>query len=480
MGLDEESFEPPRAEVSDRKHFLAMARQAAEKAHAQSQLSANAGQKGGAESPGRAAASLKDRILKAPQGTAPKAGVRPGMLLAASVAAFVLFGAGYYVLGPKSRSAGPAVQRVQPAEAPGKASRSAPALIEDDAAIEPQGGAIQKQGLQGAPRARTQDQQSSAEPLDADTGSATADAPRQVPRAAETNLSTGALGIAIQDGRRDPTVEEMMRARQRAQLASLSERTAQNAALNSTVPEAAVPAGIREDGREVSGSTRPMLEMPPLQIGPSSLRHAAARGDASAQFEVAARFAEGKGVTQSFEQAALWYERAASQGLAQAQYRLATLYERGLGVKGDLAKARLWYQRAALLGNLKAMHNLAVLSAGRDQSDPDYATATHWFTEAAEHGLADSQFNLGILNESGLGMPKDLVTAYKWYSLAAAAGDKDATRRRDLLKAKLDPASLASAQGAVQSWRRRPSDPMVNEPRVAGDAWKRTAQQATR
>lgn len=476
MGLDEGSFDPPRAEASDRKQFLAMARQAAEKAHAQSQL-AVAGPKGGAEPAGKGA-SLKDRLLKAPQGNAPKAGVRPGMLLAASVAAFVLFGAGYYVLGPKSRSAGPAVQRVQPTEAPGKASRSAPALIEDDAAIEPQGGAIQKQGFQGAPRARGQEQQASSEPHDANAAPAGAESPRQAPRAAETNMSTGALGIAIQDGRRDPTLEEMMRARQRAQLASLSERTAQNAARTSTVPDGAVPAGVREDGRAAPGAGRQMLEMPPLQIGPSSLRHAAAGGDASAQFEVAARFAEGKGVTQNFEQAAVWYERAASQGLAQAQYRLATLYERGLGVKGDLAKARLWYQKAALLGNLKAMHNLAVLSAGRDQGDPDYATASHWFTEAAEHGLADSQFNLGILNESGLGMPKDLVTAYKWYALAAAGGDKDATRRRDLLKAKLDPASLASAQEAVQSWRRRPSDPMVNEPRVAGDAWKRTAEQA--
>ena len=75
-------------------------------------------------------------------------------------------------------------------------------------------------------------------------------------------------------------------------------------------------------------------------LGPLSLRHAAAKGDAKAQFEVAARYAEGKGIPRDFGQAATWYQRAAAQGLAPAQYRLGALYERGLGVSTDPARAR--------------------------------------------------------------------------------------------------------------------------------------------
>ena len=41
------------------------------------------------------------------------------------------------------------------------------------------------------------------------------------------------------------------------------------------------------------------------------MRLAAQRGDPEAQFEVAVRFAEGKGVKQDFKQAMAWYERSA-------------------------------------------------------------------------------------------------------------------------------------------------------------------------
>ncbi len=192
-----------------------------------------------------------------------------------------------------------------------------------------------------------------------------------------------------------------------------------------------------------------VVEMPPATIGPLSLRISASRGDPGAEFEIAARMAEGKGVKQDFKQAMVWFQRAANHGLAPAQYRLGTLYERGLGDKVDLQRARVWYKRAADQGNVKAMHNLAVLSAGRESGKPDYTTAAHWFNEAAERGLADSQFNLGVLYENGLGVPLDGQQAYKWYALAVRGGDKEAAKRRDQLATKLDQASFAAAEQMV-------------------------------
>ena len=221
-----------------------------------------------------------------------------------------------------------------------------------------------------------------------------------------------------------------------------------------------------------AGQSRGALELPPATVGPLSLRLAAANGDASAEFEVASRLAEGKGTDQNLKEAVRWYQRSATQGFAQAQYRLGTFYERGLGLKADAGRARTWYQRAADQGNVKAMHNLAVLAAGRSAESPDYGTAARWFTQAASYGLADSQFNLAVLTESGLGVEKDLVQAAMWFTIAARSGDKEAVRRRDLMKSKLDASGLAAADHLAKTWQAMVPEKLANDPRVAGEAWK--------
>jgi localization factor PodJL len=194
------------------------------------------------------------------------------------------------------------------------------------------------------------------------------------------------------------------------------------------------------------------LPLPPPDLGPLALRQAAALGDARAQFAIASRYADGDGTPQNLTEAARWLERAAAAGFAPAQYRLAVMYERGQGVTKDLGRARSWYQVAAEKGNVKAMHNLAVSASGRQSGNPDYALAAKWYGEAAAYGLADSQFNLGIVAEHGLGGAKNLSEAYKWFALAAKAGDREAAKRRDLVKAELAPAELETAEQAVAAW----------------------------
>ncbi|MEW5965348.1 MAG: hypothetical protein AB1749_17555, partial [Pseudomonadota bacterium] len=226
-------------------------------------------------------------------------------------------------------------------------------------------------------------------------------------------------GIMFANADKSLSDEQIRRAYEQHALAEHSSRLA-GSATNVT------PAALTVETPPTASATVPAtgaaagkLELPPASVGPLSLRTAAANGDPSAQFEVGARLAEGKGIDQNFTEAARWYQRAASQGFAQAQYRLATLYERGLGMKKDLARARNWYQRAAEAGNVKAMHNLAVLSAGRAGEAPDYQTASRWFERAATLGLADSQYNLAVLFENGLGVAQDKKRAYQWYALAA-------------------------------------------------------------
>lgn len=212
------------------------------------------------------------------------------------------------------------------------------------------------------------------------------------------------------------------------------------------------------------------LALPPATVGPYSLRLAAARGDASAQFEVASRLADDKSSDKNVKEALEWYQRSAAAGFAMAQFRLGTLYERGVSVKSDLARAQVWYMRAAEQGNVKAMHNLAVLIASR--SDADYKLAGKWFSEAAARGLPDSQFNLAVLYQNGLGVEKDLKQAYKWLILAARSGDNESIARRDALKTLLSDTERAAAEAMAESWRITPSDPVANNFRAAGQAWQ--------
>lgn len=226
------------------------------------------------------------------------------------------------------------------------------------------------------------------------------------------------------------------------------------------------------------GDRTSALDLPPVSVGPLSLRLAAANGDASAEFEVAARLAEGKGTEQNYAEALRWYQRSAAKGFAQSQYRLGTFYERGLGVPQDAERAKVWYARAAEQGNVKSMHNLAVLAAGGDSGNPDYAGAMKWFVRAAEHGLADSQYNLGVLLENGLGTKVDKANAYKWYALAAKGGDTDALERRDALKATFSPDDMKAAERLVGDFKARKAAPLANDARAAGEDWKKRASKS--
>jgi localization factor PodJL len=220
-------------------------------------------------------------------------------------------------------------------------------------------------------------------------------------------------------------------------------------------------------------------EQIPVAIGSAKLRDAAHNGNASAAYEIAVRFAEGRGVAANLPEAARWFERAAQAGLAPAQFRLGSLYEKGQGVKKDIDKARQNYLAAAAQGNAKAMHNLAVLYAEGFTGKPDFAAAVQWFQKAADYGVADSQYNLAVLYARGLSGSKNLAESYKWFALAAAQGDKEAGHKRDEVAAQLDAKDLAAAKHAVKTWAAKPQPvAAITVPQPPG-GWNAEAPAAT-
>src|SRR6185436_13709648 len=73
----------------------------------------------------------------------------------------------------------------------------------------------------------------------------------------------------------------------------------------------------------------------------------ATAGDAMAQIRVAALYADGRGVTRDYAEAAKWFRRAADQGNARAQFNLATMFGHGQGVPQSHVEAVKWYRLAA-------------------------------------------------------------------------------------------------------------------------------------
>jgi hypothetical protein len=219
-----------------------------------------------------------------------------------------------------------------------------------------------------------------------------------------------------------------------------------------------------------TAASRPALDKLPATFS-STLRAAAAKGDPGAEYEIAERYADGRGAPQNLAEAADWFARAAKQGLVLAQFRLGGFYEKGLGVKKDLEAARRLYTSAAAAGNAKAMHNLAVLYAEGIDGKADYATAAKWFQRAASYGLADSQFNLGILYARGAGVETNLAEAYKWFALAASDGDKEAASKRDEVGGRLDPSLLAAAKIELESWSALDQPEAATQASVPPDGW---------
>ena len=226
-------------------------------------------------------------------------------------------------------------------------------------------------------------------------------------------------------------------------------------------------------------SAEPIVDKLPVSIGGPTLRTAAIAGDTAAEFEVAMRYAQGRGIPPDQQRAAHWLELAAQQGLAPAQFRLGGFYEKGIGVKKDLTQARTLYLAAAAKGNAKAMHNLAVLHAEGINGPGDYRAAALWFHKAADHGIIDSQYNLAILYERGSGEQQSYAEAYKWFAIAAHQGDSDAAAKRDEIASRLDEETLQAVDLVVKNWRPEPQpDDAVNVKTPPGgwDAPERVAK----
>jgi hypothetical protein len=58
--------------------------------------------------------------------------------------------------------------------------------------------------------------------------------------------------------------------------------------------------------------------------------------------------------------------------------------------------------------------------------------------------------------DNGNGVPQDYVQAHMWFNLAGVQGDEDATKKRDIVAAKMTPDQIAEAQRLAREWKPKP------------------------
>lgn len=84
---------------------------------------------------------------------------------------------------------------------------------------------------------------------------------------------------------------------------------------------------------------------------------------ADALFNTGKSYHDGVGVTQNYDVARAYYERAAAAGSTDAYLNLGYLYFVGEGVPRNFVTARRWYERAAKAGDASAVKNLDFMNA---------------------------------------------------------------------------------------------------------------------
>lgn len=174
-------------------------------------------------------------------------------------------------------------------------------------------------------------------------------------------------------------------------------------------------------------------------------------GDPAAQYEMAVRYAKGRGVAKDYARAASWFREAAINGVAAAQYDLGILYDKGLGVARDPIEAVIWYQSAADQNEPTAQWRLGTiyLAGGPPETGGvprNPVEATRWLRRAAEQGVAEAQALLAARYETGDGAAQSQSRAYGWYSLAADAGLDEAQSAKKRLAEDFAPKELDEAE----------------------------------
>jgi len=153
-----------------------------------------------------------------------------------------------------------------------------------------------------------------------------------------------------------------------------------------------------------------------------TLRSQAAGGDVKAQFELAHRYRDGKGVAKDDAEALMWAHRAADRGHPEAMDFVGSAFLRGSVIKSNPAIA-LGYFKAAAAESSQAAFNLGQCYFGAQGTEQDIPKALEYWKRAAEAGHGRAAACAAMAYLSGEGIAPDAAQARRLAERAAELND---------------------------------------------------------
>ena len=147
------------------------------------------------------------------------------------------------------------------------------------------------------------------------------------------------------------------------------------------------------------------------------------------------------------------YTPLAKQGVAKAQLSLGVMYYIGQGVTQSYKDAAKWFQRAAEQDNILAQDILGEMYDQGLGVPQDYKMAAKWYRLAAEQGDAHGQYNLGLMYARELGVPQDYVRAYMWMSLSAKFPEELGSVAKQMSASQIAKAQELAAQCSAKQFK---------------------------
>jgi len=115
-------------------------------------------------------------------------------------------------------------------------------------------------------------------------------------------------------------------------------------------------------------------------------RKMARNGDSTAQYNIGALYAAGKGVAVSSDEAQKWFLLSAENGNAAAQFEIGKIYENAKVATTSLPKALVWIRRSAEQGYGPAQLDLGLKYLAGNGVDQDADKATLWLSRVLGEG----------------------------------------------------------------------------------------------
>lgn len=181
------------------------------------------------------------------------------------------------------------------------------------------------------------------------------------------------------------------------------------------------------------------------------LQKAADAGNPAAAADLGHRLLEGE--APDFASARRYLMAAAMEKHATAQYELALLYLDGKGCPRDPVAAVAWLTEAMKAGDPAVQYKLATLHEEGIGTAVNYANAGVLYTLACNKGHAPSAVKIASMAAEGLGTTKSVVQAWAYASLAVELGDEAMKAWVAELDAKLSAEEREAAETALAGLR---------------------------